>query len=359
MANRRRRLKLVLIVCAIAIGLFILIRSPPEIETPTESFPREQSPYCSKLCDQIVAMKSLKGIQNFTKFFLEVKEIMRCPWTSNLTQQIIYKTDLHTHCNSSMLFITRENTKLGQRLTYEVERKATKLVDKILYDMLPETAPWGTSRQFGRCAVVGNGGILKNSSCGEKINTADFVIRLNFPPMNYSSDVGVKSSLVTINPSQVTGSFMGLCNSRKPFVDKAAAYGNAYLAISPFSYVISTDLSFRVFYTMKEMRPQQGVLYIHPDYLLMLSRYWRKNGQTGLRLSSGFMLVSVALELCEKVDIYGFWPFPMDLSQQPVSNHYYDNVAAKQGVHQMSEEFLKLLHMHSQGVLQLHVGKCQ
>lgn len=356
MAVRRRCRKLFVIVCAISTCIFFL--PPPEIDNTPQS--SEQTQNCNKLFDQIVAMKSFKSVRNFTQFFLEVKKIMSCPWTSNLTQQIIHKMDLHTECNASgMLFVTRENTRLGQNLTYEVQRKATKVVDKMLYNMLPRAAPWGISRVLGRCAVVGNGGILRNSSCGEKINSADFVIRLNLPPMNYSSDVGVKSSLVTINPSQITQSFMGLCNARKPFVDKAAAYGNAYLAITPFSYVVSTELSFRVFHTMKDMRPQQGVLYFHPDYLLRLAHYWQKHGRTGLRLSSGFMLVSVALELCEKVDIYGFWPFPTDLTQKPVTHHYYDNVVAKQGVHAMPEEFLMLLHMHSQGVLQLHVGKCQ
>ncbi|KAI1898768.1 hypothetical protein AGOR_G00075770 [Albula goreensis] len=340
---RRRCLKLSFVIVFSMTTGFSLFLHRLEISEETAPLPLEH--YCKNLHDKFLAMKQLKSAQNATKFFME---------------QLLHRTDLRSSCNASgKLFLTRNNTKLGQRITYEVDRKAFKLVDKMVYDMLPETHPWGTSRGLGRCAVVGNGGTLRNSKCGAEINSADFVIRHNLAPMNYSSDVGVKTNLVTVNPSQITESFQGLCHARRPFVEKAASHGDAHLAIAAFSYGPNTEISFRIFYTMRDMRPQQGVLYFHPDYLMTLDRYWRKKGLKCIRLSSGFMLMSAALELCEKVDLYGFWPFALDLFEKSLPNHYYDNIPAKRGVHTMPEEFMLLLEMHSQGVLQLHIGECQ
>ncbi|KAA0706470.1 Alpha-2,8-sialyltransferase 8E [Triplophysa tibetana] len=77
----------------------------------------------------------------------------------------------------------------------------THKIDEKLHNMFPEDLPW-TSGSLGHCAVVGSGGILQNSSCGPEIDSADFVIRFNLAPIN-ESDVGVKTNLVTINPSQI------------------------------------------------------------------------------------------------------------------------------------------------------------
>ncbi|XP_036404854.1 alpha-2,8-sialyltransferase 8E-like [Megalops cyprinoides] len=314
---------------------------------------------CLKRHPNFMTMKTLKSVQNYTEFFMEVQTVMDCPRESNFTKQELYRMELRFCCNASQrLFLTQENTRVGQRITYEAERAFTKTVDQEVFHMLPKTAPWWTESNLQRCAVVGNGGILRNSSCGDEIDSADFIIRLNLPPMNYSSDIGVMTHLVTINPSQITNSFRGLKYSRKSFVKQAASYGRAALMTAAFSYTANTDIAFRVLHTMRDMRPQQEVLFINPDYLFNLDRFWRQKGHAAIRLSSGFMLVNTALELCQKVDLYGFWPFSVTPQQQSLLHHYYDNVGPVKGVHQMTEEFLRLLQMHNEGVLQVHVGEC-
>ncbi|CAB1320895.1 unnamed protein product, partial [Coregonus sp. 'balchen'] len=113
-----------------------------------------------------------------------------------------------------------------------------------------------------------------------------------------------------------------------------------------------------VYHALQKTRPQQKVVFFHPDYLIELGRFWHRRGQRARRLSTGLMLASTALEICEQVHLYGFWPFPLDLSHNPLPHHYYDNVGPSRRMHAMPEEFLLLLQLHSQGALQLHVGPC-
>uniref|UniRef100_A0A8C4SBH6 ST8 alpha-N-acetyl-neuraminide alpha-2,8-sialyltransferase 7.1 n=1 Tax=Erpetoichthys calabaricus TaxID=27687 RepID=A0A8C4SBH6_ERPCA len=207
------------------------------------------------------------------------------------------------------------------------------------------------NQTLGHCAVVGNGGILNNSRCGQQIDKVDFVIRLNLPPLNNENDVGKKTSLVTANPT-ILRSY-----TRKSFAKMMEVYGQAVVLMPAFSYVSCTEPSFRAYFTLKDFN-LQNVTFFHPEYLLRLNNYWKSKGLLAQRLSSGMMLVSIALELCSKVTLYGFWPFSSSLNGKPILHHYYDNVGPKQGVHKMSEEFLLYMQMHSKGLLQLKIGMC-
>ncbi|KAG7464580.1 hypothetical protein MATL_G00167110 [Megalops atlanticus] len=343
-----------------AILIFLLLGCQYTHHSAEEYAPssREGMLQCLRRHPNFTTMETLNSVQDYKEFFTKVQVVMNCPWEGNLTKKELYRMELRSFCNASQrLFLTQENTREGQRITYEAERSFSKTVGNEVFHMLPKTAPQWTEGNLGRCAVVGNGGILRNSSCGDEIDSADFIIRFNLPPMNYSSDTGVKTHLVTINPSQITSSYRGLLYSRKSFVERAASYESATLVTAALSYTANTDIAFRVFYTMRDMRPQQAVLFIHPDYLFKLDHFWRQKGLAAKRLSSGFLLVNTALELCEKVDLYGFWPFD-SLQQRSLLHHYYDNVGPVKGVHAMPEEFRRLLQMHYEGVLQVHVKEC-
>lgn len=66
---------------------------------------------------------------------------------------------------------------------------------EVLNTVLPESDVLGT-KELGTCAVVGNSGVLLNSSLGEEIDSHDTVIRFNAAPTKkFEEDVGTKTTV--------------------------------------------------------------------------------------------------------------------------------------------------------------------
>uniref|UniRef100_A0A8C8RFJ3 ST8 alpha-N-acetyl-neuraminide alpha-2,8-sialyltransferase 6 n=1 Tax=Pelusios castaneus TaxID=367368 RepID=A0A8C8RFJ3_9SAUR len=213
---------------------------------------------------------------------------------------------------------------------------------------------------FKHCAVVGNGGILKNSSCGAEIDNSDFVFRCNLPPTtgSISKDVGKKTNLVTVNPSIIAQKYNKLNERKVTFLENIASYGNSFLLLPAFSFKSNTAASFKVYHTLQEFSAKQRAIFFHPRYLKSLAQFWRTKGVKAYRLSSGFMIASAAVELCENVKLYGFWPFSKTTEEIPISHHYYDNQLPKPGFHAMPKEYNQILQLHGKGILKVQFGKC-
>ncbi|XP_071396173.1 alpha-2,8-sialyltransferase 8E [Centroberyx affinis] len=256
--------------------------------------------------------------------------------------------------------ITQANTPLGSKVVYDGEKRKPLQVTPEIFSTFIKEHPFG-NKSWDTCAVVGNGGILVNSSCGEKIDSAQFVIRCNLPPLqnDYKKDVGSKTDLVTANPSILVEKFRSLSERRRPFVESLRTYGNSLLLLPAFSYSHNTGVSLRALYSVQDFESPTRPVFFNPEYLQSLARFWRSQGLRAVRLSTGFMVASLALELCANVHIYGFWPFSQHpLRNQSLTNHYYDDRQSKKRVHAMPAEFDHLLRLHSQGVLRLHLGDC-
>ncbi|KAJ8008601.1 hypothetical protein DPEC_G00106580 [Dallia pectoralis] len=320
--------------------------------------PIQTSLKCRKLRERLVAMTTMK-LADMALFTQVVRELMDCPWRLNLTHREIQRTELWACCNASdRLIVTRQNTHVNQTLSYKTQRSRKKLVDRTLWEMFPRSVPWKKGL-LRRCSVVGSGGILQNSSCGEEIDRADYVIRFNLAPINQSRDVGGKTDLITANPSQINKQFTDLQKNPGPLAKHLSVYGHTHLLLPAFSFAFGTAPCFKVYHALRKVLAQQEVVFFHPDYLYDLGQFWRHRGQRATRISTGLILASSALEICEQVHLYGFWPFSHDLSHNPLPHHYYDNVGPNHHMHAMPEEFLLLLQLHIQGALQLHVGNCR
>lgn len=115
----------------------------------------------------------------------------------------------------------------------------------------------------------------------------------------------------------------------------------------------------RAVYSIEEFESSVQPVFFNPQYLQSLAAFWRSQGWKAVRLSTGLMMVSLALEYCTDVHLFGFWPFsnhPDDF--HVLTNHYYDDRRGRPKFHAMPTEFEFLLRLHSEGVLRLHLGEC-
>ncbi|XP_053264519.1 alpha-2,8-sialyltransferase 8E isoform X1 [Podarcis raffonei] len=314
---------------------------------------------CLELRQDIISVKVLSMVKQ-TELFERWKNLQMCKWEMNITEARQFKATLSRCCNApAFLFTTQKNTPLGTKLKYEVDTSGIFHINQEIFRMFPKEMPYYQS-QFKKCAVVGNGGILKNSRCGREIDSADFVFRCNLPPISekYVVDVGVKTDVVTVNPSIITERFHKLEKWRKPFFEVLQVYENTSVLLPAFYNTRNTDVSTRVRYVLDDFESQQAVYFFHPQYLINVSRYWLAQGVRAKRISTGLILVTAALELCEEVHLFGFWAFPMNPSGIFITHHYYDNVKPRPGFHAMPSEIFNFLHMHSRGILRVHTDAC-
>ncbi|XP_010226039.1 PREDICTED: alpha-2,8-sialyltransferase 8F [Tinamus guttatus] len=321
----------------------------------------EQASKCKEIQDNILSSLTKKKRYSEDDFLHLVTKLQNCTWVKRPEECTKFRSELASCCDAVHNFVaSQNNTPLGSNMSYEVESKKTILITENIFRMLPVSSPF-SAYPFKNCAVVGNGGILKNSSCGAEIDRADFVFRCNLPPTtgSMSKDVGNKTNLVTVNPSIIAQKYNKLNKKKTEFLQNIAVYGDAFLLLPAFSYRSNTATSFKVYQTLKEFKAMQRAIFFHPTYLKSLAQFWRTKGVKAYRLSSGFMITSAAIELCENVKIYGFWPFSKSTEKMPISHHYYDNQLPKPGFHAMPKEYNQILQLHGKGILKLQFGKCE
>nr|XP_029131352.1 alpha-2,8-sialyltransferase 8E-like [Labrus bergylta] len=268
-----------------------------------------------------------------------------------------FRSQLSNSCSGfDKAILNQANTVVEPELVDK--RKYSFQVSPEVFNTFTKEHPF-SNKTWDTCSVVGNGGILTDSSCGERIDSAQFVMRCNLPPLGngYEKHVGVKTDLVTANPSIFASRYESLMKRRRPFVESLHIYGNSLL-LFPFTRG-TTAMCLRAIYSVEDFGSPIRPVFINPKYFSKLAAFWRVQGLGSAWMSTGLIMTSIALEVCENVHLYGFWPFdnhPYGLYD--LTNHYYDDRKAK-SVHAMPKEFGLLMQLHRQGVLKLHLGDCQ
>uniref|UniRef100_UPI00358F434C alpha-N-acetylneuraminate alpha-2,8-sialyltransferase ST8SIA3 n=1 Tax=Myxine glutinosa TaxID=7769 RepID=UPI00358F434C len=290
-------------------------------------------------------------------------------WTLNPAAVQHQRTELASFVDvSAELSLTRSTLLPGQLLHFDYSpQHYVFVVSAALHSLLPISPPFH-GRHFNSCAVVGNGGVLTGSGCGQRIDTADFVIRCNFAPTTgYVHDVGNRTSLTTFNPSIVDGRYGGLltADDRERFLNRLQELDGAVLWIPAFLFHTSAVITRTLVDFFLENKSRLGVQLAWPGPLVAhITRFWRTRALAPKRLSTGMLMYSIASALCDEISLYGFWPFAWEpISGRPLPYHYYARRGARfttawQEAHQLPGEFRLFQQLHGQGALRLHLGSC-
>ncbi|XP_066558090.1 alpha-2,8-sialyltransferase 8B isoform X2 [Amia ocellicauda] len=260
--------------------------------------------------------------------------------------------------------VLKGNLKPGDTIHYIFDRDSTMNISETLYQLIPKVSPM-KQQHYRKCAIVGNSGILLNSRCGEEIDSHDFVIRCNLAPVEeYADDVGLRTSLVTMNPSVVQRAFQDLVSEswRERFLQRLRSLNGSVLWIPAFMakggeerVEWANDLILKHHINVRTAFPSLRLLHA-------VRGYWLTNKVPIKRPTTGMLMYTLATRFCEEIHLYGFWPFSRGPAGNPVKYHYYDSLTyeytAQSSPHTMPLEFKTLKNLHSQGALQLHTGPC-
>ncbi|XP_077393791.1 alpha-2,8-sialyltransferase 8E-like isoform X2 [Festucalex cinctus] len=257
-----------------------------------------------------------------------------------------------------MAIITQENTPVGTVINYLDDWMLTVTPDSL--KTFVKKHPFSKT-MYDNCSVVGNGGILIDSGCGETIDSAQFVIRCNLPPLDdvYAKDVGVRTDLVTANLDVFERKYESLSGlgPQQKFVEAVQIYGKALMLLHTFSYRSCTQVSIRAARTLEDFNSPIRAISFNPNYVRNVSRFWDAKGLNNYQPTTGILMASLALELCSEVHLYGFWPFDKHPDGHILTEHYYDDLK-RLPVHNMPIEFKLLSTLGKQGVLRLHLEAC-
>ncbi|XP_065139207.1 alpha-2,8-sialyltransferase 8B isoform X2 [Paramisgurnus dabryanus] len=287
-------------------------------------------------------------------------------WTFNRTlSNLIRKNILRFLDAERDISILKSTFKPGDVIHYIFDRQSTTNISENLYHLLPTTSPM-KNQHHKQCAIVGNSGILLNSSCGPEIDSHDFVIRCNLAPVEeYAADVGLRTSLVTMNPSVVQRAFQDLNSEEwvERFVHRLQSLSGSVLWIPAFMAKggeerVEWAIRLILLHTVNVRTAFPSLRLLHA-----VRGYWLTNHVQIKRPTTGLLMYTLATRFCDEIHLYGFWPFANDPDGKPVKYHYYDTLTyrytSSASPHTMPLEFRTLSALHRQGALRLHTGPCK
>uniref|UniRef100_A0A3P8T183 alpha-N-acetylgalactosaminide alpha-2,6-sialyltransferase n=1 Tax=Amphiprion percula TaxID=161767 RepID=A0A3P8T183_AMPPE len=226
--------------------------------------------------------------------------------------------------------------------------------------------------ECSRCAVVGNGGILKNSKKGKEIDSHHYVFRTNGAiTKGFEEDVGSRTTHYTFSTNTLMNSMRsyGRAGYRGPPVSQETRY--VFLPDHDRDYLM---MKAAATHTMTAKGPERTrkptdlfgkdvsaakLKMYHPDFIRYLrNRFLRPRSLQRIynvyRPSTGSVMLLAAMHTCDQVSAYGF----MTPDYKNYSDHYFDSTYRKVGFylnHDLRLEMNLWQQLHQAGLIRLYM----
>ncbi|NXM62036.1 SIA7E sialyltransferase, partial [Illadopsis cleaveri] len=192
------------------------------------------------------------------------------------------------------------------------------------------------------CALVTSSGHLLGSRQGDRIDQSECVIRMNdAPTRGYGKDVGNKTSLRVIAHSSI----QRILRNRNELLNMS--HGAVFIFWGPSSYMRrdGKGLVYNNLQLMNQILPQLKVYMISRHKMLQFDDLFkRETGKdrkiSNTWLSTGWFTMTIALELCDRINVYGMVPpdFCRDPNHLSVPYHYYEPLGPDECTMYLSHE---------------------
>ncbi|XP_017288133.1 alpha-N-acetylgalactosaminide alpha-2,6-sialyltransferase 2 [Kryptolebias marmoratus] len=241
------------------------------------------------------------------------------------------------------------------------------------WQMLDDWEAQRNKSECSRCAVVGNGGILRGSKKGKEIDSHHYVFRTNGAVVKgFEEDVGSRTTHYTFSTNTLMNSMRSYAGAgyRGPPVSPETRY--VFLPDHDRDYLLMKAAATHTAvergperakdptkYFGKDVSKEKLKMY-HPDFIRYLrNRFLRSNTlktryKDIYRPSTGAAMLLAALHTCDQVSAYGF----MTPDYKKYSDHYFDNTYHPVGFfanHDLRMEMVLWQQLHKAGLLQLYV----
>ncbi|XP_035468049.2 alpha-N-acetylgalactosaminide alpha-2,6-sialyltransferase 2 [Scophthalmus maximus] len=224
-----------------------------------------------------------------------------------------------------------------------------------------------------RCAVVGNGGILKDSRKGKEIDGHHYVFRTNGAVIEgFEQDVGSRTTHYTFSTNTLMNSMRSYAGVgyRGPPLSQETRY--VFLPDHDRDYLLVKAAATHTAVGRGPERAKDPTRYFgedvsaeklkmyHPDFIRYLrNRFLRSNAlktryKNIYRPSTGAVMLLAALHACDQVSAYGF----MTPDYKNYSDHYYDSSYHAVGFfinHDLRMEMSLWQQLHQAGLMRLYM----